>query len=113
MQHLRFGAALAISLIGGVAGAQDRTIETIKTADYMTLPEDFQAIYIAGIIDGMAYAYYNYQIPEHEAWAACVRAAPLGDLVTETNAYLASNRDEARYPVAWSVARVLGNRRPC
>jgi hypothetical protein len=92
---------------------KQRSIQTITYAEFSKLPENYQALYIAGVIDGISYMGYNYDIPNRDEWNACVRATPLRDLVLETIAYVKANPEEAQYPVPWPLAKAIGKRRPC
>ena len=103
---------LAFSMAGSIA-EENRTVQVVKTSDYMALSEELQAIYVAGLVDGMAYMGLNYDLPDHDKWIACVRAAPLGELLKDANAYLAANPEFQKYPVTYSLAKAIGQRRPC
>jgi hypothetical protein len=90
-------------------GIRAGSLETVTTSE---LPEDFQSMYVAGILDGMSYVTYNYEIPHHDQWAACVRTKSLGATLTDVLAYLKDNPGEAEYPLTWAVAKTIGQR-PC
>jgi hypothetical protein len=86
------------------------TLETVSVADFLKLPDDLQAIYVAGILDGMSYVIFNYQLSEPDKWAECVRLRTLDETLNEVLAYLKNNPSEASYPLPWAVARTIGQR---
>lgn len=106
-------AALAVVAMTLGAAAQDRTVEVIKTADWLKLPEEWQVTYVAGIIDGMAYVLYNSDSPDHDAWVACVQAAPLQAMFDDVKALVADDEEFMRLPLSYAVSTAIGKRRPC
>lgn len=103
---------LALSMATSVA-QENRTVEVVKASDFMAFPEDQQVLSLAGLVDGMAYMLFHYKNPEHDAWVACVRAAPLGDLLNDVNSFLKENAEYQKYPVSYSLSKAIGARRPC
>ena len=90
---------------------QGRPLETLKTSEFLKLPREFQAIYIGGVLDGMAYVSYGTQDPKLGAWTNCVRAKSLGQSTEEVVRWLIDNEQERWWSVPWAVAQVIGARK--
>lgn len=112
MIKIAVATLVAVTLTFGVS-AQDRTVEVIKTEEWLKLPQDWQITYVAGIIDGMAYVLYNSDSPDHDAWVACVQAAPLQALFDEVKALVATDEEFMQLPLSYAVSAAIGKRRPC
>lgn len=110
-----YAVILVAGLVSGYASSAspEQSVQVVKTADYLALSTELQAIYVAGIVDGMAYMLRNYDMPDHEEWTACVRKKPIADLVQKTNDHLLENVEYIDYPVAYALSKVIGQRRPC
>lgn len=93
--------------------AQNRTVEVLKTNEWMQLPEELQAVYIMGIVDGMAYVMYNSDNPDHDAWVACVQADSVQSLVDATTLLVAEDDEFQGLPLSYAVSTAIGKRRPC
>lgn len=104
---LLFAAAV---LMLAPATAQDRPLETVRVEEFLILPEDLQAAYVAGILDGMSYVSYGNSDPMLGAWTNCVRQTNLESMTREVIAWLEENPEERNYPVPWSVASAIGAR---
>ena len=107
---------LAMACVGVLSNpvsgaAQGRPLETLKTSEFLKLPPEFQAIYIGGVLDGMAYVSYGTQDPKLGAWTNCVRAKSLGQSTEEVVRWLIDNEHERWWPVPWAVAQVIGARK--
>ena len=70
-------------------------------------------MYLAGVINGMGYVIRNYNLPEQDAWMACVRKTSIKDLVKDVDKLLVDDPAVQKHPVGYAVTRVLGQRRPC
>lgn len=77
--------------------------------EFLKLPDGVQAVFVGGLIEGMAFVSYGYSLPSHAAWTACVRQKSIGDTVAEVVAFLKENPgfDES---VATAFAKVIGKR---
>ena len=108
-------AMLTVSLIANSPAIENENpLGPLKeTVQYMNMPERVQIIYIAGIIDGMGYVILKYNLPEKDAWVACVRKTPIEDLVKDVDKLLIDHPAAQKYPVVYAVTRVLAQRRPC
>ena len=105
------GVAVVIACVVPMQSmAEDQThlIEPIPAIDLMKLDGDSQAVYVAGIMEGMAYVQYNYSMPEYAIWAACVRQKTLGDTTTEVVAFLKDHPKEEA--VSFALTQTLGAR---
>jgi hypothetical protein len=96
-----------------ISPSQTPPLKTISAADYLKLPPDFQAMYLAGVLDGISFKLYGESSPEYSAWASCARKTTLADFVKELVTFLEKNPEEKNYPLPWPASRVLGARRPC
>jgi hypothetical protein len=110
IEDQRLDAAIDAILLSN--GLRAGSLETVSTSEFLKLPGDFQALYVAGILDGMSYVTHNYEIPNGDQWVACVRTKTLGATLTDVLAYMKANPSEAKYPVPWAVAKTIGQR-PC
>ena len=99
-----------VALASTFVNAQDRPLETIRVAEFLKLPESIQAVYVAGILDGMSYVSYGNSDPNLGAWSNCVRKTNLEEMTKEVVAWLEANPSNRNYPVPWSVASALGAR---
>ena len=107
---------LAMTCVGFLSNAisvnaLDRPLETLKTNEFLKLPNEVQALYIAGILDGMSYVSYGTQDPKLGAWANCVRVKSLGETSEEVVRWLTEHEQERWWPVPWAVAKVIGARK--
>lgn len=108
---LLLAVACAWILSGAVSvNAQNRPLETLKTGQFLKLPKEVQALYIAGVLDGMSYVSYGTQDPKLGAWTTCVRAKSLGETSQEVVGWLTEHEQERWWPVPWAVAKVIGAR---
>ncbi len=106
---------LAMACVGFLSSAvsvnaQDRPLETLKTREFLKFPDEVQALYIAGILDGMSYVSYGAQDPNLGAWENCVRTKSLGETSKEVVRWLTEHEQERWWPVPWAVAKVIGAR---
>lgn len=90
-----------------------KTVEIIKTEDWLKLPEEWQVTYVAGVVDGMAYVLYNSDSPDHDKWVACVQKAPLQDLIDAVKVLVATDNEFMGLPLSYAVSTSIGKRRPC
>jgi hypothetical protein len=104
-------AAVAVLLVSSPCWAQQRvgTLEPIRAAEFLQLPEDAQAVYVGGIMEGMAFVLYGQSHPDYAEWVACVRRKTLGDTTKDVIAFIKSDPkfDEG---VASAFAQTMGKR---
>jgi hypothetical protein len=80
---------------------------SISPQDYLKLPQSEQAIYVAGVIDGVTNTSYGYSLPGGDAYAQCARTMTLGVLAQRVADWIRSNPtfDEG---TATAVAKTMG-----
>ena len=88
---------------------RDRIVQPITAQQFLKLPLNFQGLYIGGLIEGMAYAYYGDAQPDYLKFADCVRGQTLGDTTQEVVTFLQQQPD-FNEGVSLALARTLGNR---
>ena len=101
---------MRLLLIGLVLVAVSTPVlaEKTETSEFLRLPADHQAAYVAGILQGMSYVMFNYDRAGYEKWDACVHAQNLEPTVAEVLRLLNENPNESRNPVPWAVTRAVG-----
>ena len=92
------GPALAIVAIADslsastLAVAEDISLlQPLTAQQFLQLTEDFQALYVGGLIEGMAYIQYGHAMTEYPTWVTCVRQKALGETTQEVVAFLKQN----------------------
>jgi hypothetical protein len=96
--------------------AQQKQIPPLKTitADqYLKMPENYQVMYLAGVIDATSFSLYGSDDPNFATWAKCVRKKTLGEFQKELLDYLEKNPAERSEPLPWPISKLIGARRPC
>jgi hypothetical protein len=84
-------------------------VQILTPAEFLKFPDGLQAVFVGGIIEGMAYVSYGYSLPSHEAWTACVRLKSVGDTTADVVAFL--KQDPAfNESIASAFAHVIGKR---
>lgn len=79
-----FGALISCFTVQQAPFAQSQNapaISTITYSEFLQLPENAQAVYVAGIIDGESFVMHSIDPPDKAEWNKCVRKQPLGKLV--------------------------------
>lgn len=92
--------------------AQDkgqRLVEIISTKEFLQLPSGPQALFIAGILEGMAFTAYGMSSPDYPRWSQCVTSVPLGDLTNDTVAFIKADPG-FKEGVPSALAQSLGKR---
>ena len=98
--------ALAALLVGStVAAAQTPALQVLPPHEYSRLPEDAQVLFLAGVLEGIAFT--SYLRPDYTQWTDCVRKEPLETLLKEVNASVGIGAQE---PIPWLVVRALAAR---
>jgi hypothetical protein len=100
----------ASTILSSPVSSQQRPLETLRTAEFLSLPESIQGIYVAGILDGMSYIVYGYNDPSLGAWTDCVQQATLGQTTAEVVDWLTLNPGDQDDPVPWALSQVIGAR---
>lgn len=106
----RFLVFLVISMAWAPSFAQQRPLETIRVVEFLSLPESIQAIYVAGLLDGISFVAYGNNDPSLGAWINCVRQVNLGQTTIDVVNFLEETPIEQREPVPWALSQVIGNR---
>ena len=88
--------ALAIGAVAGVLSTsaiaeETPLLQTLTAEQFLQLSEDFQALYVGGLIEGMAYIQYGHAMTEYPTWVTCVRQKALGETTQEVVAFLKQN----------------------
>lgn len=115
----RTACAVLVSLAtAAISPAYDATADTsgepslgpllsLSPADFLKLPDGVQAIYVAGVLDGVSYTSYGYSLPDHDRYVRCASTLRLGALAERTVAWLRANPKFAE-GTATAVAKALG-----
>ena len=82
-------------------------VESLSAKEYLLLPENIQAIYIGGLIDGQSFFSYNYELPFHDDYVRCVGSVTIGTFAQRVAAWLRAN-PSWRGSLALAVAKTLG-----
>ena len=64
---------------------------SIAPSEFMKQSEHEQAVYVAGVLDGMTFVSYGYSLPDHDQFVRCSQTITLGALAKRTLAFLHSN----------------------
>lgn len=80
---------------------------SISPQDYLKLPDSAQAIYVAGVIDGVTTTSYGYSLPGGKLYAQCARTMTLGVLARRVADWIRSNPTYAE-GTATAVAKTMG-----
>lgn len=98
-----------ISQADPLGSDEGRIVEPISPNEFLKLPVQYQATYVAGLMEGMSYAYYGDSQPDYSQFVACVRAKTLGDTTQDVVAFL---RQQADFDegVSTALAKTLGAR---
>lgn len=107
---MRFLLALTILLFAVPAHAQNpKPLETISRTQYLELSPELQAVYVAGIIDGMSAILFRKRIPGYQNWLDCVRTKTISEASEEVRNLL--QRDPGfNQPLTWAVSQVIEDR---
>jgi hypothetical protein len=84
-------------------------VQSLTPAEFLKLPDDFRALYVGGLIEGMAFISYGYSLPDHEEWTACVRQKSIGDTTDDVVSFLKGHPD-FNESIASALAQVMGKR---
>jgi hypothetical protein len=91
-------SALAIVTIAGSLSASSLAVaeetpllQTLTAEQFLQLTEDFQALYVGGLIEGMAYVQYGHSMADYPTWVACVKRKTLGETTQLVTGFLKEN----------------------
>jgi len=84
-------------------------VETLTVAEYLQLPENAQAVFVGGLIEGMAFVMYGYSIPDYAKWSACVRSQSLGATAKDVVNFI-HERPNFNESIASALAQTFGQR---
>ena len=91
------------------AAEEVHLLQPIAVQDFLTLPDDLQAMYVAGLMEGMAFVQYGYSIADYPKWIECVRRKSLGDTTTDLVAFLRHD-PSFKEGVSSAFSQMLGRR---
>jgi len=83
-------------------------LQPVTTADFMKLPENIQVMYVAGILEGIAFMAYSYT-SDYPSWVECVRRKTFGETTKDVNSFIRQD-PSFNEGVASAVAQSLGKR---
>jgi hypothetical protein len=84
-------------------------LQPVPVTEFLKLPEDLQALYVGGLIEGMAFVSYGNSEPSYPAWVRCVRSKTLGDTTKDAVAFI-NQQPSFNEGMASALAQVLGRR---
>ena len=82
-------------------------VESLSPKEYLQLPSGIQAIYVSGIMDGVSFTSYNYDLPWHDDYVRCVRSLTVGALAQKVAMWLRAN-PSWQEGMAGAVAKTFG-----
>ena len=101
---------LGASILPGQAQDKGRRlVEIISTKEFLPLPSAPQALFVAGILEGVAFTAYGMSSPDYPRWFECVTSVPLGDLTSDTVAFIKADPG-FKEGVPSALAQSLGKR---
>ena len=100
-------ALLVPSSLSMAAAPTTGPLISISTQEYLKLPLDIQALYVAGVIDGVSYMSYGYSLPDHDAYVKCARTIKLGDLAQRVADWIRAHPKFSEGP-ATAVSKTMG-----
>jgi hypothetical protein len=110
------GPALAVVTIADslsastLAVAEDiPLLQPLTAQQFLQLTEDFQALYVGGLIEGMAYIQYEHSMTDYPTWVVCVRQKALGETAQQVADFLKQN-PSFKEGVSTALAKTLSAR---
>jgi len=73
-------------------------LQSISIAEFLKLSDSVRAIYVGGVLDGMTFTSYGYNIPEHDRFVRCARTLTLGALAQKTVEWIVPIRSFTKVP---------------
>jgi hypothetical protein len=84
-------------------------LQPVPVIEFLKPPEDLQALYVAGLIGGIAFVSYGNSEPSYPAWVSCVRSKTLGDTTKDVVAFI-KEQPGFNEGVGSALAQTLGRR---
>jgi len=84
-------------------------ITPIAAVEFLKIPNDLQAVYVGGIMEGESFLLYGTSNKDSPAWIACVQQKTLGDTTNDVVAFIRSTPNFTE-GVGSALAQVLGRR---
>jgi len=84
-------------------------VQSVTAQEFLRLPQPMQAIYVGGLIEGMAFLAYGYSRETYPAWAECVRRKTVAETSKEVVALIGA-RPNFDQGVGTALAQVLAKR---
>ena len=84
-------------------------LEPITVSEFLKLPDRFQTLYVAGVLEGIAFMAYGYDPSQYPTWVQCVRQKSLGDTAEDVVTFI-KERANFSEGIASAVAQSLGQR---
>jgi hypothetical protein len=84
-------------------------LHPLPVADFLKLPGDLQALYVGGLIEGMAFVSYSNSDASYPAWVSCVRGKTLGDTTRDVVMFI-QQQSSFNEGVGSALAQTLGRR---
>jgi len=84
-------------------------VQPISVTEFLKLDEDIQAVYVGGLMEGMAFISYGISEGSYPQWVKCVRSKTLGETTEDVVAFI---RQEPNFSegVSSALAQTLGRR---
>jgi hypothetical protein len=102
-------AAVAGALSTSVFAEETPLLQTLTAEQFLQLTEDFQALYVGGLIEGMAFIQYGYSMTDYPTWVSCVRQKALGETTQQVADFLKQN-PSFNEGVSTALAKTLSSR---
>jgi hypothetical protein len=100
------------ALLGSASCLAQQTVgivQPIATSEFLKLTPDAQVVYVAGIIEGMSFTAYGYNLSNYADWVRCVRSKTLGGTTDDVITFIKQTQD-FKEGVGSALAQVLGKR---
>jgi hypothetical protein len=81
----------------------------LPVTDFLKLPGNLQALYVGGLIEGMAFVSYGNSDASYPAWVSCVRSKTLGDTTKDVVTFI-QEQPSFNEGVGGALAQTLGRR---
>lgn len=87
-------------------------VVSVTPEEYLRLPSSVQALYVAGVVDGVSTTSYGHRLPDHDAYVRCVRTMTLGDWADRVTTWIKANpkfHEGAATAVSKALAAACGH----
>jgi len=82
-------------------------LTTVSPQDFLKLTENMRVLYVAGVLDGVSYTSYGYELPDHDSYIRCARTMTVGVLAQRVADWIRANPKFSE-GAATAVAKTLG-----